>query len=274
MDGLRYYWSQFVRGMKPSEETEGYGRHEYQATHPFGGPSTRTAIKSFDAEGDHLSIARVVGGLPVYVRLGKDSNPWIRVRAGMVLSRPFRRFTFSLGNDQGSSLGAQHAEEVRVLAFTSFGPLFAQFPPKEYGFRRSPLMLYDLTATTTRSDLSDIVLGTALTSADASNTGGLYGGTLVIMNTDVANDLYLVNQVAASPDPTIGKRGFGPLRPGQSVALKLEDLPFRFATATDAAALGVFTTVGTCKFSVMLSSGESESSEGFLPFDHSPSLRT
>ena len=89
----------------------------------------------------NLAVAHLL-----YVRLGVDSNPFIRVRERMVLTRPFRRVTWRVGNLLSETATAA-PQFAKVVAMVSHGPL-VQFPPKEYGLRRMPLMLYGLTATT------------------------------------------------------------------------------------------------------------------------------
>lgn len=263
----RYFWDQFIRGRRPSDETRGYRLLEYTARQDPPSPSNTTnAEKYLDADGDHLSIAQVVGSLPVYVRLGQDSNPFIRVREGMVLTRPFRGVTFRIGGKAANEQGHQLAG-ARVLAYASHGPLI-QFPAKEYGFRRVPITRMGLSATTTPQGIESFVFGAS------APTFGRMGGTLLLKNTDVAATL-LVQGVSGSAAalPAGGALGF-PLLPGETLALQLEEPagPDVMA-ALDGGGLYLAAAAGTCSFALLASSCEIDDSAGDQLREHVPSMR-
>lgn len=262
------FWEQFVRGVVAPAETRGYRRLEWSTKQKYTGASydglDQNAKKALDVEGDHLTIMRVMGPSPIYVRLGDESNPWIPISGRMVLARPFRKVAFADGglNESGAVTGLPLSNvESRVLAYASFGPLVHQFPPKEYGLKRTPTMRSGLIAETTARDLVDIIdqRYSVLPVPDVFHTPGLDGATLVIMNTDGANDLYLTG--FSTIPARQGSEGFGPIRPGQAITLQLDDLVFMFPTSNDGQGLGVKTLAGTCTFSVMLSRSDTHGAE-------------
>lgn len=261
----RYFWDQFIRGRRPSEETKAYRLLEYLGWRDPSTPASSNLEKYLDADGDHLTIAHVTGSLPVYVRVGQDSNPFIRVREGMVVTRPFRGVTFRVGGKLANETGHQLLG-VRVLAYASHGPLLT-LPAKEYGFRRVPLTRYGLTATTTPAGLSGFLFGSS------TATVGRVGGTLVIKNTDVSNTLYLQGVSSSAAALPAGSLGF-PLSAGETITLQLEEPPGEDVNAVlDGGGLALMTLAGTCTFAVLASSCEIDDSLGDQLREHSPSMR-
>lgn len=261
-----WFWDQFRRGLKPAEETKGYRLIEYLGVSvPSATSNNRNLEKFIDADGDHLTIATVRGGAPVYVRVGPDPNPFIRVREGMVITRPFQGVTFRIGNLIANEAG-QGRIAARVLAYVSHGPL-VKFPPKEYGFKRVPLTRYGLTATTGVQALEAFVFG------GSAPTLGLMGGTLIIKNTDNANTLYVVGQVSNMTALGSGSNGF-PLYPGEALTLQLEQPLGGDATGlVDNGGLSFKTLAGTCEFALLGSSLELDDAQGDQLAEHIPSMR-
>ena len=254
---MEWFWSQFKRGQRPDEATSTYRRLEHVAVlSPTNQTFTRNLDKVQDADGDTLTIVSLQGGLPLYVRLGPDGNPFIRVRERMILTRPFRKVTWRVGNTitETATAGIQYA---KVIAMVSHGPLI-QFPPKEYGIRRMPLMLYGLTATTANADLADLLKKSG---GAGYSTLGKGGGTLTIMNTDAANDLYIVPITGYQAAVAAGSRGFGPIRPGQSISLQLEDCITSNADQLDGGSIIVKTLAGTCTYSIIATAGEMDGAD-------------
>lgn len=251
-------------------DPKSYRRIDWSTTRVGGSGTTAdaNAVKKFDAEGDHLTIVRVMGSHPVYVRLGDESNPFIQVFSRMVLRRQFDRVTFADGGLNGSRPGgASSAWDLsgkaggsRVLAYVSTGPLVEAWPPKEYGIRRSPVFVNGLVATTTRQEiLSEMLVGPSV--LDKACTAGLDGGTLLIKNTGSA-DIYLEAGTGSSPNFALFSGSYGfPLSPGESFELQLEDLVFAYVGAPNGGGITVKTLAGTSTFALALSSGEFNSAE-------------
>lgn len=264
---LRYYWDQFIRGIKPAEWIETYRVLRYQGAVNGVSSGTHDLEKYFDADGDHLSIAMISGSAPLYVRLGKDSNPFIRVREGMVLTRPFRGVTVRIGNVLAATTGLSQIG-ASMVAYVSHGPLI-NFPPKQYGIRRLPLTRDGLTADTTDQALSTFIFtgGTA-----GHPTLGRMGGTLIIKNTDLANTLYVCGaQRALGLSLPSGYERF-PVAPGESLALQLEDMIAADTRRSDRGVLVIKTLAGTCTFALFGSSLEID--DGMLDqgTDHQPAM--
>jgi len=266
---MAWFWSQFMRGQKPDEAAATYRRLEHSAmVNPASSASTRGLDKSFDVDGDTLTIVSMTGGLPLYVRLGVDSNPFIRVRERMILTRPFRRVTFRVGNVVTESAVAGPLV-AKIVALVSHGPL-VQFPPKEYGIRRMPIMLYGITATTANTELGNILRKSGGT---GWSTLGKGGGTLTITNTDLVGELYLLPLTGGMGTPASGTRGYGPLKPGQSISLQLEDVITYTADAADVGGLVIKTLSGTCTYSLIGTCGEMDDAENDQDSEHIPSLK-
>lgn len=250
-----------------------YRRLEYVgAVSPVSATYERNLSKTWNVQGDHLTIHSVNGSAPVYVQLSgdeQDGNPFIRVREGMVLTRNFKRVTFRLGNMKGETANAAILG-VRVVAFTSTGTLFANIPPKEYGLRRGFVALYDLEATTASNELSNLI---GALDHEGWATFGKNGGSLTIMNTDLANDIYIVPFYSYSDTVASGTRGFGPLRPGQSISLQLEDVITYTNADPDNGGLIVKTLSGTAKFSIIASRGEMDDVDGEQSTQHHQEMK-
>lgn len=250
-----------------------YRRLEYLgAVSPTNTSFERNLSKTWNVQGDHLTVHSISGGAPVYVQLSgdeQDGNPFIRVREGMVLARSFKRVTFRIGNSRLETASTSLLS-ARVVAFTSFGPLFANIPAKEYGLRRGFVALYDLEASTTSTEL-----GTYLGKTDHEGypTFGKGGGSLTLMNTDLANDIYLIPSWGYSNSAPYGSRGFGPIRPGQSVTLTIEDPMLYNAAEPDVGGLIVKTLSGTAKFSLIVSSGEMDDVDGEQATQHHQEMK-
>lgn len=260
-------------GLRNPQASE-YRRLEYiGAVSPANTAYERNRSKTWNIAGDHLAIHSIAGGAPVYVQLSgdeQDGNPFIRVREGMVLTRQFKRVTFRIGNLRGETANAAMLS-ARVVAFASVGPLFANIPPKEYGLRRGGIALYGLTATTSSTELGSLI---GKQNHEGFATLGKGGGSITIMNTDLATDIYVIPfsgyQVGTLE---AGTRGFGPLRPGQSITLTLEDQITANLGDPDLGGLVVKTLAGSASFSVWGSAGEMDDVEGDQATDHDQGMK-
>lgn len=202
---------------------ETYRRHRVEilvgggvAANPYQTPGGR---KTFEAEGDHLTITYVSGGTPLYVRVGSPENPFIRMREGLVIKRRFRSIEVRTGAHR------EHPNLYGVMSlahaefFTSFGELLV-LPAKDHGIGREFFAhTFNLSAGTGLSNLlDDLVL-----SDDLVPTVGRHGGTVVIKNADLAATLYLRQALAFYTSLFPGTDGFE-LSPGEAITLQLADV--------------------------------------------------
>lgn len=229
-----------------------------------------------DVAGDHLTIMRVTGPFPIFCRLGPDENPWLRIHSRMTIARDFRRVSFTHGNalDFDIYAGAQNGIEASVVAYASYGPLVEQFPPRTYGLKRSPVMAYGLPVTATLKDILAILTtaeGVGTSAQFLQLTPGLEGATLLLTNTGSA-PIYLTPIVTLGWGGGSGGFGYGPIAPGDSISLVLDDLPFVFPTSRDGLGLGVMTLSGTSTFSMILSTCESEDASFYQAVNRIPNL--
>jgi len=224
----------------------------------------KNAKQTFDVSGEYLTVMRVIG-TQVLVRLGADSNPFIPVFSRMVLRGPFSQLTFADGSapaGQNANLANRNVES-RVLAYVSNGPLVEIFPPKEYGLRRAPAMFYDVPVTTTPQDLMHILFDlNVVPPVGLKATLGLEGGSLLITNTGSV-DLYLDGFATVSASSGAGTNGYGPIPPGASFNVDLDDLVFGYPQQLDGGGLGVKTLSGAGKMAVILSHGDANCAELF-----------
>lgn len=233
---------------------ESYKRLEFRVV--SGGSTAaerqeRKAAKPMTAQGDHITVAYLGGSLPLYIRVGSDDNPYIRLREGMVIRRPFRELLVVAGSppEQNLSMGLHSGH---VVLYTSFGPLL-ELPPKEYGLRRAPFTCQATLVAGLNNLLSTI---SSALDGDYLATVGRHGGTLLIKNIDSINTFEIVGIVrslASSP------RGM-PIGPGESIPLQLEDVALAGISGAPVNALteglGFYVVAGTCKIALLLTTDE------------------
>lgn len=266
---LPWFWEQFVRGRRPSPEVSTYRLLEYQAFQTNNTvPTSRNAERTLDADGDTLTIASVVGSAPVYVRVGAEGNPFIRVFERMTIRRPFQKVTFRLGQNAGALASASKVG-ARVWAYASHGPLI-EWPAKEYGFKRQPLARYGVPVGTSAVTLENILFGDNAKPA----TFGKGGGTLIVKNTGSA-ELYIYPGSASSASIPAGSFGFGPLAPGESVSLQLEQHlgHDKNGSPADGGIFSFATLAGATTISLLCSSPEADDAGGDWDDEHKPGMR-
>jgi hypothetical protein len=207
---------------------------------------TEQSIKQYVVSGDHLYIAEVNTGAPIYVRLGQISNPWIRIRRGMTLRRTFDTVTFGMWDTTVRILPSQFQD---VIAYASVGPLFEEEGEFDEGVR-APLSAAG-SATAVLQRLFDPLYTGAPT--PGLFTLGKTGGYFQVFNTDVANTCRIY-----SPDTfALGSAGI-PLLPGQALTV-----PFSQRIMDAVNTLGLVanrwyidTPGGTCAYVVFVSNCE------------------
>lgn len=222
--------------------------------------------KTFNSRGDHLTVHQVRSAVPLYVRVGPDENPFIRIRQGMVIKRPYEKVTIRVGNAR--TLVGQFAARPRAELLSSFGPLVEQ-APKEYGIKPGWIAARNCTigaGSGLASLRSFIYAALGLPTDPNYPTVGSGGGTLLIENTGAGSMLlspFMAYKASITDDM------MWEIRAGASLALQLEESLFGDAGRPD---LWVKDTGAGATFQVLLSSGEADDVLWDQTTAHSPSM--
>lgn len=223
----------------------------------LAGDGTRKT-RTVQAKGDHLYIAEVSGYNPIYARVGPDTNPFVRLEAGMTIRRPFYRVTFGVGDVRNEALG-NRAVFSRALCYASVGPLIDP-PPRSYGF--SQPFFASGTATTT-----PIELFTSGALVSGNMTVGKRGGCVTLLNMDLVNTLWLVYMgglVATPMDPR--NIGAFPIVGGQAYSFPLDGSVSQRFAEDSGGAYYIGTESGSCDYAVIGSRLEMDLFEGAEQF--------
>jgi hypothetical protein len=150
---------------------------------PTVGGTGKTLERLISVPGNHLFIARLDHQQATYVKLGPDTNPWIRVLRGDVITRNFTRFKIRIADFTGKwpvSTGRQ----ASGLFYVSNGPLIVRRHMKSGVF---PLCFAKskIQVPSGLNSLAALMFGG--TAHFQPMTVGAYGGTLVITNTGTVN---------------------------------------------------------------------------------------
>lgn len=231
--------------------------------------------KPYSCYGDTLSIDRVEGGSAIYIKIEDSSNPWVRIFPGDIITRPnaFTKIFITMGDagiKGGGGVGGTFGVTT-IFLYSSFGKLFEREQyHKGFGLN-SPAMRKCTANAVARWLFEDYFAFPVIGTANFSLlTAGLYGGQVIVKNTDPTNTLILVLQAFSGTGP--GQMGF-PLVPGESVTLDLS----RAISDTILGNAGmplpaVFTEVGNCEYAWMLSAPEMDAAQigqTTLPLDMS-----
>lgn len=213
--------------------------HVLKYTPDFQASALRSNPTVFQVTGDHLYVHDMAGGYPTFVRLGSDSNPWIRLRAGMTIRRSFAKialFTWQL-------TGYGTANVPTATLYVSTGPLIEDADPID-GLCAGTYADSRGVATTAGVTLFG-GLGIGLdTDPKSLPTTGVLGGILVLTNTDLANTLLIK---FASPGQQY------PLLPGQTLTLTLSQRLYQTSSGGVIIVPLLFTLAGTCTYAFILS---------------------
>lgn len=217
-------------------------------------PNSQASFRQdVEAAGDHLHVEELVGRKQAYVRLGPKTNPWLPLVQRATYHRRFDRFTVRIEDDALTTdvdLGL-----FRVSLLVSVGPV-VEWPEESSGVSAG-FLCRRLTATT-------VVAGLFSTAAATTRLAmiGKHGGTLILKNTDLANDLYFRYgnpAVTVAVDTT-----FFRLEAGESVSLPLRSLVNQLSES-----VLVGTVSGTCECEFMASAG---AYDGMDPANVSPAV--
>jgi len=265
------FWKQFMPALGERPKPGRYQRHIYDAKAMGSAAAayTRDAEKTFQVRGDHLHIHQVRGGVPLYVRIGQDENPWIRVREGMILTQPFEKFTVRIGNAPYLTPD-RSAAYCQAVFLSSYGPLVT-YPPKGYGVTRSWEAQRDLVATNGGwQDVWQLWAAAITEDGNRAPTVGRFGGTVMIKNTGLAASLLVRNGRAFSPNGTVTADGWA-LEPGETLELQLEE-SIMHTNADPAGGLKVQGLGGSATFQVLISSAEADDVTLDQLDQHSPAM--
>lgn len=197
----------------------------------------KTPIVVHQVTGTHLYVHDICGGFPIFVRLGADSNPWIRLRPGLTLTRRFNKvslFTWMAGTNTAEIGGTE------ATLYVSTGELFSDAPPIE-GLCGGTWADNRGVATPAGVTLFGGIGAPEV--AGQMPTTGKIGGVLVLTNTDLSNTLLVKFGL---------QYGAGyPLLPGQSLTVTLTEKLYN--TISGAFFPSLACAAGTCAYSFILS---------------------
>jgi hypothetical protein len=251
------FWQQFFPKMGDRPKPGRYHKHYYDAKvgGSVGGGFPRDFEKQFSVRGDHVHVHLVRCGAPLYVRLGQDENPWIRVREGMVLTQPFEKFSVRIGN--ASYLAPDRsAIFCQAVFLSSYGPL-VNYPPKTYGITRTFEAQRGLVAPSGGwSSLWEVWAAASGDTNTHAPTVGKFGGTVLIKNTGLTVPLLVRAGSAFAANTTVSANGWA-LEAGETLELQLEE-PLVYSLADPASGLLVRGDGGSATFQVLISSAEAD----------------
>lgn len=159
----------------------------------LGAPQTE-APKLFETAGTHLYLEELVSSDIINVRFDSDQAGWIEMEEGDTVVREYNRFWV---RSNSRFVVAPFDTRVRAKFIASIGPTVLR-APKKYGFR-SGFFTVSNTATTAGVDafaLFATQYAALITPAGSRAAALKYGGTIVIDNRDLANDVYFYMGVA------------------------------------------------------------------------------
>ena len=168
--------------------------------------------KSYQVSGDHLHVAVLDTSRPVYVRLGPDSNPWIRVRRGMTLRRNFSKFTIV---DTEHFFVGQPPQDPSTTNTPGFATLYASVGPLIEDIGLEDGVLRELVTEELTATVAGVPLASFYTVQRHLMTAGQVGAEVMITNLDLANTVYF-----GAPGVGSGTAGV-PIFPGASFSFKL-----------------------------------------------------
>lgn len=209
------------QGGTPSGTETGAPDRSYKRIYwSSSGGSNSGNPKSFPFAGDHLTITKMVG-TSVWVQLNQK-NEYIEIREGDVLTRDFNNVTFLCLAAINPVSNQQEFAEVE--AYVSVGPLLQRRAPKTYGVRSQPYMAYFKGVGVNGISVPDLP-------GIFSPTFFKWGGTMVVLNDDAANTLWLVWRDRNVPnvggpvvvDPATSPRNQFPIGPKQSLTIVFDD---------------------------------------------------
>jgi hypothetical protein len=233
-----------------------YQAVRYVVSTPLGANATpEDFLKTFQVSGDHLYVAEVNTMLPVYVKMGRSSNPWIRVQRGMTLRRRFDVITVTIAIDvRVFSQGTPFVGNDDALFYVSTGPLVED----EGSFSDDAVTPVCYAGLVTPGGLGFAQrLFDPIAALPPKLTIGKGGGFIQVFNVDTANTLYVWSPL--SPQGSAANPGGFTLLAGQSLTVPLKGRIYD-AGVNDPVHIGwsVGTVGGTCQFVIAVSGLETD----------------
>lgn len=170
--------------------------------HSIGLGASYPYERRYEVHGDHLYVAELNTGTPVWVKLGSRRNPWIRVRVGDTLKRDFTTLWIRAKFDA--------EEENRFgtcLFYASKGPLLVRPRPGLYGLNRG-FLTFGATLTTTQRSFTNLLTTASPNGAGLSAMQGFVDlgrepVSLWVTNMSAAGDFVYMGVGSTSSAPAI-----------------------------------------------------------------------
>lgn len=199
-------------------------------------------IARFYVPGTHVFVAHLTAN-PVYIKLGPDTNPWIRLRKNDVIVRDFTSFKIRSSSDSSAIV-----PNISGILYVSNGP-FIERKQGHGHFGRDAVCLNSLVATVNWTPLTELVGAGSRNTLKTALSAGLMPTQILLTNRDLIADLY-IKMTYNGPSVVAGNTGYR-LPPGASITLDLDSIVNdNVDTVGDVPALG--TLAGTCVFDCML----------------------
>lgn len=208
----------FARGKVPDALLEPYRRQGADPSRVYGKFAYRSEASvvgtpkpvEFEAVGDTLHLDELVGSEALYVKVGDQGNPWVRMEEGDELRRRFDKVWVTHGGAQDTDLGTLARAVTEATFLHSWGSLKKK-GDKSYGFRRGFKAFRGSASATEQSlfaPLQALAPGVPL-------VFGKRGGTIVVRNRDSSNVLLLRHGVVGAP----GSEDYWELYPGEALPI-------------------------------------------------------
>jgi len=205
----------------------------------FPGVTDTFFTTTIEESGDHLYVAEITGPDFWYARVGPHTNPWIRLKPGMVIQREFRSLAFGMSKTNVGTL----AFNTTLILYSSRGTFIETYPMNRYGARWPTIFAQSVTN-------SPVPIGGVLAN---HFTVGKDGGFMMLFNNDLVNTIYITFDQLGAVGQTVNGM---PLLPGQTRVIPLDGPMGLGQLATNGAAWQVTVPSGTAELRVILSSGE------------------
>lgn len=178
----------------PQNQAERRG-YKVEIFEGLGAPQTE-APKLFETEGTHLFLEELESSDVINVRFNDEQAPWLEMEEGDTFVREYQRFWV---RSNSRFVIAPFDTRVRAKFVASIGPTVLR-APKKYGLRSG---FYTVGGTATTAGVDAFAGFTAqygglLTPSGARPVAMKFGGTVIIDNRDLANDLYFYMGVAGA----------------------------------------------------------------------------
>jgi hypothetical protein len=223
-----------------------------QLTGP-GSTNIQPVEQTVRVAGDHLYVAELWGTGNVFVRFSRyDSDP-VQLVEGATYLRRFDSllFRFERPGLQDSADIPAFVPALQLVAYATFGPFTQGHVPRSYGVKPGFLARSECTADTTPRIAWALLLDEySAFSTDPLEHFGLNGGSLILHNQDLTNDLLYKYQRSTDPGYSASFPHWAVLEPGRMITLPLEG-----RIGYGSAGVVVATRAGTCAYGFIVTAG-------------------